>query len=146
VTSRDHAACLDEDPELFFPIGNGDPAFRQIEKAKSSAVAVRSLRSAWVGPWSPRQDDGVWSGLSADERRALKRRDARARRADPVAPLLWWIRWTWSTRDGAGSVKRTQHIWLTARMCWWPSQPRSTDQVFAGEWVPFWSGRCREGV
>jgi len=35
-----------------------------------------------------RQEDGVWGGLSAEERLALKRRYARARRADPVAPGL----------------------------------------------------------
>ena len=32
---RDRAACLDEDPELFFPIGNTGPAILQIEEALS---------------------------------------------------------------------------------------------------------------
>ena len=31
---RHKAACLDEDPELFFPIGNTGPALLQIEEAK----------------------------------------------------------------------------------------------------------------
>ena len=32
---RDRAACLDVDPELFFPIGNTGPALAQIEEAKA---------------------------------------------------------------------------------------------------------------
>jgi WhiB family redox-sensing transcriptional regulator len=64
---RHRSACLDEDPELFFPIGNTGPAILQIEEAKQVCrrCDVRDL--------------GVWGGLSEDERRALKRRNARAR-------------------------------------------------------------------
>ena len=32
---RDRAACLDVDPELFFPIGNTGPALAQIDEAKA---------------------------------------------------------------------------------------------------------------
>jgi len=78
---RHKAACLTEDPELFFPIGNTGPALVQIEEAKAVCrrcdVADACLRWAIESG----QDSGVWGGMSEDERRALKRRTARARRA-----------------------------------------------------------------
>jgi WhiB family redox-sensing transcriptional regulator len=78
---RHAAACLDEDPELFFPIGNTGPALVQIDEAK--AVCRRCEVAAVCLQWAleQNQDSGVWGGLSEDERRALKRRAARARRA-----------------------------------------------------------------
>jgi WhiB family transcriptional regulator, redox-sensing transcriptional regulator len=76
---RNRAACLDEDPELFFPIGNTGPAILQIEEAKQVCrrCEVREQCLAWA--LEAGQDHGVWGGLSEDERRALKRRNARAR-------------------------------------------------------------------
>jgi WhiB family redox-sensing transcriptional regulator len=72
---------LDVGPELFFPIGNAYPALLQIEEAKAvcrdCVVAETCLRWAI----DARQDTGVWGGMSSDERRALKRRNARASRA-----------------------------------------------------------------
>jgi WhiB family redox-sensing transcriptional regulator len=76
---RHRSACLDEDPELFFPIGNTGPALLQIEEAKQVCrrCEVREQCLAWA--LEAGQDHGVWGGLSEDERRALKRRNARAR-------------------------------------------------------------------
>ncbi len=78
---RHRAVCLDEDPELFFPIGNTGPALLQIEEAK--AVCRRCPVTEVCLQWALEsgQDAGVWGGLSEEERRSLKRRNARARRA-----------------------------------------------------------------
>jgi WhiB family redox-sensing transcriptional regulator len=76
---RHRAACRDEDPELFFPIGNSGPALLQIEQAK--AVCRRCPVASECLTWAldTGQDSGVWGGLSEDERRALKRRSVRLR-------------------------------------------------------------------
>ncbi|AXH95810.1 WhiB family transcriptional regulator [Ornithinimicrobium avium] len=78
---RDRAACLDEDPELFFPIGNTGPALQQIEDAKAICRTCPVIDECLRFALENGQDAGVWGGLSEDERRALKRRKARARRA-----------------------------------------------------------------
>jgi WhiB family redox-sensing transcriptional regulator len=80
MTWRNRSACLDESPELFFPIGNTRPALLQIEAAK--VVCRRCTVAAICLTWAieAHQDEGVWGGMSEDERRALKRRNARARR------------------------------------------------------------------
>lgn len=73
------AACLNEDPELFFPIGNGGPAQLQIEEAKQVCrrCDIREKCLNWALEIG--QEHGVWGGLSEEERRALKRRNGRAR-------------------------------------------------------------------
>lgn len=81
MTWRDRAACLDEAPELFFPIGNTGPALLQIEKARAVCHRCEVIDTCLSWAMESRQDAGVWGGLSEDERRALKRRNARARRA-----------------------------------------------------------------
>jgi WhiB family redox-sensing transcriptional regulator len=76
---RGAAACKDEDPELFFPVGNTGPALLQIEEAKAVCrrcpVIERCLQ--WALEFG--QIEGVWGGLSEAERRAMKRRAARNR-------------------------------------------------------------------
>lgn len=71
---RHHAACRDEDPELFFPIGTSGPAVLQTEQAK--AVCRRCSATDECLQWAIEsgQDAGVWGGMSEEERRAAKRR------------------------------------------------------------------------
>lgn len=69
---RDHAACRDADPELFFPVGTAGPALLQIEQAKQ--ICARCPVRAACLDWAIRngQDAGVWGGTSEEERRALR--------------------------------------------------------------------------
>ena len=76
---RHHAACRDEDPELFFPIGNTGPALVQIDEAKRVCQRCAVMESCLQWALESGQDSGVWGGLGEDERRALKRRSARIR-------------------------------------------------------------------
>ena len=70
---RHVAACREEDPELFFPIGTTGPAILQIERAKQ--VCGRCTVTGDCLEWAIQtgQDAGVWGGLSEEERRAFKR-------------------------------------------------------------------------
>lgn len=69
---RDHAACRDVDPDLFFPIGTLGESLLQIDEAK------RICRACTVcGPclrWAVDSGSaGVWGGTTEDERRILRR-------------------------------------------------------------------------
>jgi WhiB family redox-sensing transcriptional regulator len=77
---RHKAACLDEDPELFFPVGTTGPALDQVERAK--AVCRQCDVTAQCLEWAleTNQDAGVWGGMSEDERRTLRRSRQRRRR------------------------------------------------------------------
>jgi WhiB family redox-sensing transcriptional regulator len=73
--------CLTEDPELFFPVGNTGPAAEQIEQAKAVCRECTVSSQCLEYAIKENQDSGVWGGLSEDERKSLKRKYARARRA-----------------------------------------------------------------
>ncbi|WP_431983904.1 WhiB family transcriptional regulator [Streptomyces qinglanensis] len=76
---RHHALCREEDPELFFPIGNTGPALIQIEEAKTVCYRCPVMEKCLEWALETNQDSGVWGGMAEDERRALKRRAARRR-------------------------------------------------------------------
>ncbi|MFC0037495.1 MULTISPECIES: WhiB family transcriptional regulator [Actinomadura] len=76
---RHRAACRDVDPELFFPIGNTGPALLQIEEAKQVCRRCDVTDACLRWALESGQDAGVWGGMGEDERRAVKRRAARAR-------------------------------------------------------------------
>ncbi|MER5781287.1 WhiB family transcriptional regulator [Streptomyces mobaraensis] len=78
---RHNAVCREEDPELFFPIGNTGPALLQIEEAKAVCRHCPVMEQCLQWALESGQDFGVWGGLSEDERRAMKRRAARNRNA-----------------------------------------------------------------
>ena len=75
---RHEALCRDEDPELFFPIGTTGPAATQVEQAKVVCRRCPKVEPCLTWALDTGQDAGVWGGTSEDERRALKRRGARA--------------------------------------------------------------------
>jgi WhiB family redox-sensing transcriptional regulator len=78
---RYNAGCLEENPELFFPIGSTGPALDQTRAAK--AVCARCPVSAQCLAWAlaTKQEAGIWGGLTEDERRTLRRSRQRRGRA-----------------------------------------------------------------
>lgn len=78
---RDLALCRDTDPDLFFPVGTTGVALLQIEHAKKVCAECKVTRECLDFALASNQDSGVWGGLSEDERRAIRRRRAGARRA-----------------------------------------------------------------
>ncbi len=86
TTTADHlaewwslAACRSADPDLFFPISQSGPAAVQIQRAKAVCagclVQDDCLRYALAA--DPVQ--GVWGGLSEEERTLRRRREQKAR-------------------------------------------------------------------
>jgi WhiB family transcriptional regulator, redox-sensing transcriptional regulator len=73
------AACQSADPDLFFPISGAGPARVQVERAKAvcTACPVRSDCLRYALAAGPLQ--GVWGGLTEEERRLLRQREAKAR-------------------------------------------------------------------
>lgn len=85
---RDAAACRDEDPELFFAVGEGVAAQQQIATAKAVCYRCPVMNTCLDWAMKNGQDAGVWGGLDERERHNLRRRQLRAARTpdDTKAP------------------------------------------------------------
>lgn len=77
---RRDAACRDEDPELFFPVGTTGSAVTQAKEAKRICTRCQVREECLEFALSTRQDAGIWGGLTEDERKSLRRRRGRGRR------------------------------------------------------------------
>ncbi len=77
---RNEAACRNEDPELFFPIGSTGPAVEQADQAKQVCMTCTVREDCLEYALASNQDAGIWGGLTEDERRTLKRARQRRRR------------------------------------------------------------------
>ncbi|MEV8554702.1 WhiB family transcriptional regulator [Streptomyces glaucescens] len=71
---REQAACHDEDPDLFFPIGTSGPALMQTEQAKAVCRRCPVREPCLEFALDTGQTLGVWGGTGEAERRALQRR------------------------------------------------------------------------
>ena len=76
---RQRAACLAEDPELFFPIGTTGPAIRQAEEARTICRRCPVVTECLSWALDTGVEHGVWGAQTEDERRALRRRRLSAR-------------------------------------------------------------------
>ena len=76
-----HRALAHRGPESSSHWQLGVRALAQVEQAKAvcNRCEVRDTCLKWA--LETGQDAGVWGGMSEEERRSLKRRNARARRA-----------------------------------------------------------------
>lgn len=67
------AACVGEDPELFFPVGTQGPALRDIAAAKRVCARCPVTLECFDLALSGGQTSGVWGGTCEQERDALLR-------------------------------------------------------------------------
>jgi WhiB family redox-sensing transcriptional regulator len=79
---REHAACRDTDPDLFFPVGTTGPAIEQIASAKAVCSMCPAQEPCLEFAVATNQDSGVWGGTSEEERREMRRARQRARQTN----------------------------------------------------------------
>jgi len=69
---RNAAACLNEDPELFFPEGESERYAPQIDAALSVCAACEVAESCLRYALETEQRSGIWGGTTATARRDLE--------------------------------------------------------------------------
>ena len=80
---RHRALCRDDEPELFYPLGEGDAFAEQIAMAKEICEACPVRAECLDEALSLRELDGIWGGTTGGERRELLRERLVAQRLLP---------------------------------------------------------------
>ena len=68
----DDAACVGQEPELFFPIGTDGPALEQESEAKAVCNRCPVIDACLWFAMDTGQDAGIWGGMTEAERRILR--------------------------------------------------------------------------
>ncbi|MFI7382740.1 WhiB family transcriptional regulator [Streptomyces sp. NPDC049813] len=76
----ERAACVGEDPELFFPVGSTGPALLDVHEAKTVCHRCPVIAECLEYALETGQTTGVWGGTSETERTPLLKAHRRARR------------------------------------------------------------------
>ena len=102
----DAGACRSEDPELFFPITSTGPSADQIAAAKAVCQRCGVQSQCLHYALESHQSDGVWGGLSEEERRGLTRRSENRSGCTPAAGARRPSRQIKSGREGRNAGYR----------------------------------------
>jgi WhiB family transcriptional regulator, redox-sensing transcriptional regulator len=70
---RMRSACLDSDPDVFFPIGTTGGALEQIETAKRICTACLVTDECLEFALATNQEAGIWGGTTEEDRRKLRK-------------------------------------------------------------------------
>ena len=87
---RSAAACQATDPDLFFPVSGSGKSLEQVERAKAICAACPVRRDCLAFALRIGQADGIWGGLTEEERRRpapVSPGERPARTPDGPAPL-----------------------------------------------------------
>lgn len=88
---RSAAACQATDPDLFFPVSGSGKSLEQVERAKAICAACPVRRDCLAFALRIGQADGIWGGLTEEERRKpapVSQGERPARTPDGPAPLV----------------------------------------------------------
>lgn len=89
---RGLSACLDEDPDLFFPDGTTGAALNQMELARRVCLRCPVRLECLQMALATGIGDGVWGAMTPEERRSFRRRhyrtDLRRVNLDGLASML----------------------------------------------------------
>ena len=87
---RAASACLNTDPDVFFPVAVGSAASKQVARAMRICARCTVRQQCLDFAMRSGEKDGIWGGTTPEERiRARRARNRRpVRRAWPEAPEM----------------------------------------------------------